>query len=124
MPGASTLDLCLNAGRDHMLFWRHDAPVATEASGTPLAGARVLVVEDDDTVRAGLLALLGNWGCECEGVASLETALARAAVNPPDLIISDYRLRASRTGAEVIAGLRTQASFEVPALLITGDTSP
>lgn len=100
------------------------APVATGAAESTLASARVLVVEDDDTVRAGLLALLGSWGCECEGVDSIETALARAAVNPPDLIISDYRLRASRTGAEAIAALRTQASFEVPALLITGDTSP
>ena len=46
------------------------------------------------------------------------------ACTPPDLGISDYRLRELRTGAEAIAALRAEFGAALPALLITGDTAP
>ena len=42
----------------------------------------------------------------------------------PDVLISDYRLRSQRTGAEAIAEVRSLLGRVVPALLITGDTAP
>lgn len=42
----------------------------------------------------------------------------------PDAIISDYRLRDDETGIEVIAMVRREFNADIPALLITGDTSP
>ena len=85
---------------------------------------RVLVVEDDAIVRAGLEALLGAWGCTVDGAESIEQALELARAKQPDLIISDYRLRAQRTGAEAIEAVRTLCGAALPALLITGDTAP
>jgi two-component system, sensor histidine kinase len=85
---------------------------------------RVLVIDDDDAVRSGMLQLLRHWGCECHGAESIEEALASARVHPPDLVISDYRLRELRTGGEAIAELRAELGARLPAVLITGDTAP
>jgi signal transduction histidine kinase len=85
---------------------------------------RVLVIDDDETVRAGMRQLLSAWGCECDVADSIEEAQALARAHPPGLVISDYRLRELRTGAEAIAVLREEFGAELPALLITGDTAP
>ena len=92
--------------------------------GTGTLKARILVIDDDEAVRAAMLHLLRNWGCECEAVESIEEALAMARAHPPDVIVSDYRLREQRTGAEAIAAVRALLENTLPALLITGDTAP
>jgi len=85
---------------------------------------RVLVIDDDEAVRTGMQQLLGAWGCECDVADSIEEAQALARAHPPGLVISDYRLRELRTGAEAIAALRAEFGAALPALLITGDTAP
>ena len=93
-------------------------------SKTRLLNARLLVVDDDEIVREGMLHLLRDWGCECDAAESIEEALALARLNRPDVVISDYRLREQRTGVEAIAALREILGESLPALLITGDTAP
>ncbi|MGK6309880.1 ATP-binding response regulator [Variovorax sp. DT-64] len=85
---------------------------------------RVLVIDDDESVRTGMRQLLGAWGCACDVADSIEEAQALARAHRPGLVISDYRLRELRTGAEAIAALRTEFGATLPALLITGDTAP
>ena len=82
------------------------------------------MIDDDETVREAMLHLLSNWGCECEAVESIEEALVMARAHAPDVVVSDYRLREQRTGAEAIAALRALLGNTLPALLITGDTAP
>jgi two-component system, sensor histidine kinase len=89
-----------------------------------LLEVRVLVVDDEEAVREGMLHLLRDWGCECEAAESIEEALALARLHAPDLVISDYRLREQRTGVEAIVALRALLGDTLPALLITGDTAP
>ncbi len=89
-----------------------------------LIGVRALVIDDDEIVRTGMLPLLRNWGCECMTAESIETALALSKGNAPDVIISDYRLREHHTGVEAIEAVRALCGCTIPALLITGDTSP
>lgn len=93
-------------------------------SKSKLLNARLLVIDDDEIVRDGMLHLLRDWGCECEAAESIEEALAIARLNPPDVVISDYRLREQRTGVEAIAAVRALLGESLPALLITGDTAP
>ncbi|SFB19911.1 Signal transduction histidine kinase [Collimonas sp. OK607] len=85
---------------------------------------RVLVIDDDEAVRAGMLQLLHDWGCKCEAVESIEEALISARTHRPDIVISDFRLRKQHTGAQAIAALREEFGKDLPALLITGDTAP
>lgn len=40
------------------------------------------------------------------------------------MIISDYRVREERTGAEVILALRSEHGAQAPAFLVTGATGP
>ncbi|TFZ07764.1 ATP-binding response regulator [Ramlibacter humi] len=89
-----------------------------------LPPVRVLVVDDDETVRAGMQLLLRDWGCDCEAVDGIEAALALAGAWAPQLVVSDYRLRGGRTGIEAIAALRAACGPDLPALLLTGDTAP
>jgi signal transduction histidine kinase/CheY-like chemotaxis protein len=90
----------------------------------PRLNVRVLVIDDDEAVRAGMFLLLRDWNCACEVAETIEEALALARVQPPDLVISDYRLRDQRSGMEAIVALRALLGKALPALLITGDTAP
>lgn len=93
-------------------------------SKTRLLEVRVLVIDDDEAVRASMLHLLGDWGCLCDAVESIEEALTLARARRPDLIISDYRLREQRTGVDAIAALRELLGARLPGLLLSGDTAP
>jgi signal transduction histidine kinase/CheY-like chemotaxis protein len=83
-----------------------------------------LIIDDDDAVQEAMHTLLSLWGCTCLLADSLDTAKRIIQSTIPDIIISDYRLRAHQTGADAIIALRRQLGTNTPALLITGDTSP
>lgn len=115
--------------------FRISVPLAAEGSKTPvvrpwhplppptLAGRRILVIDDDETVRAAMQTLLGTWGCVARTVDNLQEAMAMRDFQP-DIIVSDYRLRDGQNGAEAIRHLRDHYGRPVPALLVTGDTAP
>ena len=94
------------------------------ASNDLMHGVHVLVIDDDEAVLSAMALLLQNWGCEVDTASSIEQALVLAQLQAPDVLISDYRLRSLRTGAQAIAEVRSLLGTAVPALLITGDTAP
>jgi signal transduction histidine kinase len=100
------------------------AKTAKPPSKTRLLNARVLVIDDDEIVREGMLHLLQAWGCQCDSAESIEDALAAVKLNVPDMVISDYRLREHRTGVEAIEAVRALHGSNIPAVLVTGDTAP
>ena len=91
-----------------------------------LAGLRVLAIDDDEAVCLGMQSLLQSWGCLCTTAPSARAVLDSPAAQrrPPDLIITDYRLREGETGKEVLEQLRTHWGQPVSAIIMTGDTSP
>ncbi len=88
-----------------------------------LLNARVLIVDDDEAVRQGMVDLLQAWGCHCDAADSIDEAVILAIANPPDLVISDFRLRDMKTGTQAIAQIRNVCGISTPAMLITGDTA-
>ena len=96
----------------------------TEDSPSLGGDARVLVIDDDEAVRSAMHHLLTDWGYRCELAESIDEALEVARRRAPALVISDYRLREPRTGADAIAALRDLVGADLPALLVTGDTAP
>ncbi|MBI1425422.1 MAG: response regulator [Gammaproteobacteria bacterium] len=82
----------------------------------------VLVIDDEMDVRLAMTTLLESWGYVAAAFASAEEALATLK-RIPDAIIADYRLREERTGVEAIAAIQAHFGAEIPALLVTGDTS-
>ncbi|MGB4116973.1 MAG: hybrid sensor histidine kinase/response regulator [Polaromonas sp.] len=89
-----------------------------------LAGVRVLLIDDDEAVLSSMAQLLRAWGCVVDTADSIENALTLAARIPPDVVLSDYRLRGQQTGGQAIAALRALVRSSLPALMITGDTAP
>ncbi|HKY38972.1 MAG TPA: ATP-binding protein [Polyangiaceae bacterium] len=96
------------------------------APTSELSGLKVLVIDDQQAGRESMRALLQHWGCEVRLADSEDSALeaVRAGRYLPELLIADYRLREGRTGAMAIARLRAELGRELPALVVTGDTSP
>jgi len=99
-------------------------PVEPVAGPLQAFDIHVLVIDDDEAVRAGMQQLLAIWGCSCDVADSIEEAQAHARLRRPELAIVDYRLRESRTGAGAVAALREEFGAQLPVLLITGDTAP
>jgi len=91
----------------------------------PSVSGMIILIEDDVNVA-------NAWGLllEAEGfhVATAESAIeARAVVNhlsaPPDLIISDFHLLDGSTGVEAVAMIRNEFDRNIPAFIVTGDTT-
>jgi signal transduction histidine kinase len=98
-----------------------------------LHGLRVLVIDDEEPVRAGMQELLSSWGCICHIADDMSSALNCVALLPmheqPQVILADYRLREGATGGQAISALRAYLLLRgydaaVPAIIITGDTAP
>lgn len=89
-----------------------------------LSGLRVLLIDDDETVRAAMRDLLATWGCWCEVAASDAEALRILERFEPDVVLADYRLRSHRTGLQAVQVVRERMGRAVPSAIITGDTAP
>jgi signal transduction histidine kinase len=89
-------------------------------------GKVVLVIADAPIVQEGTGGLLGRWGYTVLTTGSDEAALIRLAERQqrPDLIISDYHLASGKTGIRAIEQINAAFGSSIPAILISGDTSP
>ena len=99
-----------------------DADPSLDAHG--LVGLKVLAIDDDEAVRLGMQSLLQSWGCHCTTAESSTDALDCLDEFTPDIIITDFRLRHEETGKQVLQALRAYLGTHVPAIIMTGDTSP
>jgi CheY-like chemotaxis protein len=90
------------------------------AERPPLAGYRILVVDDDEDIRTFLLALFADAGAEiCEasdGAEAIEVALTRL----PDLITLDLSMP-GKDGVEALSELRDTPELNpIPVCIVTG----
>ncbi|MEO8777052.1 MAG: hybrid sensor histidine kinase/response regulator [Rhodanobacter sp.] len=101
------------------------------AESTPvfdLAGMQVLVIDDEPAILAGIRYLLRSWGCDVVTAEDREQALEAVGtwIKPPDLVISDLRLRDGNSGLDVLAALdfyyQRDGARPFARLLITGET--
>jgi CheY-like chemotaxis protein len=104
-------------------------PAASDAPRAELVsepGKLIIVIDDNESVRESTCGLLKRWGCLVESAASEDAALVKLAelARQPDLIISDYRLAHGKTGFELIDRMRHAYGAQIPAFLISGDTTP
>ncbi|WP_129781916.1 hybrid sensor histidine kinase/response regulator [Peristeroidobacter soli] len=107
---------------------KSDCPVDTPASGNHLTrhaqSGKILVTEDEPSVLRATRLLLELEGYQVIPASSREEALLRGREHPDiDLLVSDYHLKEDQTGLNVISGVREQLARNIPAILVTGDTS-
>ncbi|HET6602697.1 MAG TPA: NahK/ErcS family hybrid sensor histidine kinase/response regulator [Xanthomonadaceae bacterium] len=98
----------------------HVGPVTEPAPRAPRS--RVLVVDNDPAVLAGMRALLEGWRCEVAGATTFQEAEAAIDGVVPDLLLLDYHLDGAATGVDLYRRLQ-QRLGEVPAIVITADHS-
>ena len=101
-------------------------PDAVPARTAPsqLAGRRVVLIDDEDTVRDAIRDRLEAWGAQVQSFADIESLrrwLAGDATGP-ELVLSDYRLRQG-DGLFAIDMIRERFGA-VPSVLVTGDSAP
>ena len=102
---------------------RADA-VAPEVEATPVAagmdGLRVLLVEDDDAVRAVTQSLLDEFGCRVETAINGVEALRRLGQDADfDLVLSDIVMPGGVSGVDLARRLKA-AHPGLPVVLTTG----
>lgn len=95
---------------------------AENGVGRRVNDGRLLVVDDDLSVLDALEAALEADGFEVQTASSYEAAVG-AVDRAPDAMIVDYRLGDGKTGIDVVTTLRQRFGSDIPALLLTGDTS-
>ncbi|HLF11488.1 MAG TPA: ATP-binding protein, partial [Gammaproteobacteria bacterium] len=83
----------------------------------------VLVVDDEPEVLQGMRMLLEDLGCNVELAESTAHALLIAKHVRPDIVLSDFRLRATDNGLDTVRQLR-ELYPGLPAILVTGDSGP
>jgi two-component system KDP operon response regulator KdpE len=85
-----------------------------------MTGARVLVVDDEQQILRALRTSLRGAGYEVDTAETAETALAAAAMRPPEAVILDLVLP-DGTGTEVARELREWSSAPIIVLSAVGE---
>jgi two-component system, OmpR family, KDP operon response regulator KdpE len=85
-----------------------------------MTGPRVLVVDDEQQILRALRTSLRAAGYEVDTAETAESALAAAAMRPPDAVILDLVLP-DGTGVDVCRELRTWSSAPVIVLSAVGE---
>ncbi len=86
-------------------------------TGSSEQRAHVLLVEDEESLRAGLIYALEREGYRVDVAADGEAALAALRASAPDLVLLDVMMP-KVSGFEVLEALRAEGR-EVPVILLT-----
>jgi signal transduction histidine kinase len=101
-----------------------ERPPAPSVSSSSTRSGRILLVDDEASVRNATALFLTMDGHEVRSAASPEEALRvfRQWELSPDMIVSDFQLNAALNGAELIEELRRLRQCDIPAVVLSGDT--
>lgn len=96
-------------------------------SSASIFGKTIAVIEDDPVVLEAYAQALTTRGATVIKIAleqhEFDRQMTLLDASSIDFIISDYRLKTS-SGAEMISRLREVFNDEIPAMIVTADTSP
>ncbi|GLU26172.1 hybrid sensor histidine kinase/response regulator [Brucella sp. NBRC 12950] len=102
-----------------------------KATRSPLqTGGNIFIIDDESTVLEALTGLVDVWGYQAfSGRNAVETYAAwqadkTAKPSQADLVIVDYRLEGGMIGTQAARRLFDQLGYELPVIILTGDTSP
>ena len=97
-----------------------DIAVTEVAAKEPLAGRKILVVDDEEDVRTFLTTVFEDAGAEVITATDGDEALAMAREHQPDLISLDLSMP-GKDGVEAFVELRkTEETREIPVCVVTG----
>jgi CheY-like chemotaxis protein len=94
------------------------SPAADQSVGQPVRSLCVLAVDDDALVRMNTVAMLEDLGHTVIEASSAKDALAKVALTPIDLVITDHAMP-QMSGAQLATALRRDHPH-LPIVLATG----
>jgi CheY-like chemotaxis protein/nitrogen-specific signal transduction histidine kinase len=102
------------------------APDTTASDPADLTDKLVIVVDDEGEILEGMKVLLAGWGAQVISSTTGDDVVAAVyeAGIPPDLLIVDYRLGDGDNGIQIAQRIRQELDPELPAILVTGSTTP
>ena len=90
-----------------------------------LSGQTVLIIDDESDILDGMMHVLSSHGCLPVSALSAEDAIDSLTSQDivPSIIVADYRLQDGKTGDMAIELVREEFNSDIPAIIVTGDTS-
>lgn len=105
----------------------HGMNLEAETVPSPIGNARTLLfIDDEENIRDSMALLLREWDYEVLVASNINEACMLAANHPEPIhaVLSDLRLRNGEDGLQAINAIRHVLGYQIPAVLVTGDTSP
>lgn len=99
------------------------SPARNLTPASPLTGARILVIDNEQAILDGMGALLRGWGCQVQVAPCADSAMdALPALGGwPDVIIADYHLEDGALGVDAVARIIQARGQDIPAMVITAN---
>ncbi|EKT4489132.1 hybrid sensor histidine kinase/response regulator [Shewanella algae] len=99
-------------------------PKAISSVLQPLAGVKVLCIDNEEAILAGLESLLSRWQCEVICARDLSDARIKLGLKgvAPDIMLADYHLDKGQNGVDAMDELRALYGQHLPGILITANT--
>ena len=89
---------------------------------SPTSGRRLILIEDNDSVRMATELFLSLEGFDTRSAATIaEAETLLADIGPGDILITDFHLDGILTGLDMLTQVRIQQGRDVPAILLSGD---
>jgi PAS domain S-box-containing protein len=100
-------------------------PVSNSRASDAAGSGLIILIEDDVSVANawGLLLEAGGYRVATAASAKEARAVVKHLDTEPDLIISDFHLLDGSTGVEAVISIRKDVGKNVPAFIVSGDTS-
>lgn len=121
-PGRHTvfsIEVAYGANRDNAQDGYHDG------SNMAVAGAGVMIIDDDGMALEALKSTLENWGCRVVAAASVKDALHILSERrwAFDVLITDYLLDDQQTGIDLLEKAEGIFGHPVPSIVLSGVSS-
>ena len=89
-----------------------------------LNGLKVLCIDNELRILAGMQALLEQWGCMVTCAPNLGEAIQRwQHESPPDIVLADFHLDNDENGLDVLQALSYHWNCPLPAIVISANNS-
>ncbi|MFD2175962.1 hybrid sensor histidine kinase/response regulator [Veronia pacifica] len=98
---------------------------SNDTDSAPLAGVRVLCVDNEKDILAGMESLLSRWQCDiriARGLTDVEKLLVTDW--KPQVVLSDFHLSDTMTGLDVLHICRSKLGETFVGAVVTADKSP
>lgn len=102
----------------------HTQPILTNSSN-PLAGIKVLCIDNETDILDGMKALLQGWQCDVYTAVDQESAFSHLNEQQHfDFILADYHLSDGRNGLDLANDIQKQLDTSAKTIVISAERSP